>query len=721
MTIQKALMGFFLAGVLLAPVMPSQTLSLGAAYGQEAPAAGVEKAKPIDLAMSRAVLYSSGVAYFEHEVKVTGDATAVLPFKTDQINDILKSMVVLDDSGKPATVTYPSNDPIARSLKSFGVDISGKPSISQILGQLQGVGVRLMAPEAIEGKVLSVDEQVRVVGNPPVQITDHIVSVVTADGIKSVPLSTVSNITILDKRLQEELVKALALVATSRDTERKPVTIHLKGEGTRTVRVGYLLEAPVWKSTYRLDLTDKPLLQGWALVENTSDNDWNKVGLSLVSGRPISFQMDMYTPLYLERPVVAPQYFQFLRPRLSEAGIAEDEKAMQLRSASGAGGMGPGIYADAMAAKEASARPAAAPMMAAKRIGGNEKAKDQANGYGMQDAETKRQQLDKMEVTTQGGQMGELFKYTLPDPVTMPRRQSAMLALLSKPIKAQKVSVYNAQVLAGSPLSGVRLTNDTGMKLLTGPVTIFDSGAYAGDAQIDNLSENDSRLITYGVDLSVKVDSSMTGSQEMTYIKIVKGVLEIARKQTYSQEYKIKNNAEKDRLVVVEHNRDHSRTLVEPAKADETTPNYLRFNVNVPAGKTGVFKVVEDQPLYESVALMNTSSSYLEYHVKNSKISAKVKEALIKAMQMRAELTELERMNNQLAQEVNTISQEQNRLRQNIASVGAQSQLGQRYTKKLGEQEDRIEAINTEVKARQEQINAKRKAMEDYLTSLTLD
>ncbi len=716
MTIQKALTGFLLAGLLLAPVVPSQTLSLGIAYGQEAQP---EKAKPVDLAMTRAVLYSSGVAYFEHEATVTGDATAVLPFKTDQINDVLKSMVVLDDSDKPATVTYPSNDPIARSLKSFGVDISGAPSLQAILKQLQGVGVRLMAPEAIEGKVLSVDEQKRVIpGNPPVQTTDYIVSVVTDSGIRSVPLSTVSNISILDKRLQEELNKALALVATSRDTERKPVTIHLKGQGSRTVRVGYLLEAPVWKSTYRLDLSDKPLLQGWALVENTSDSDWNKVGLSLVSGRPISFKMDLYTPMYLDRPVVVPQYFNFLRPRLSEAGMDADKNMLSLNSAYQV------------------SPPAAAPMAGRKS---KEMAKDASNGPMNQVTGRSMQAQDFVvaqesmaavgggmglgnpEVTTQSGQMGELFKYTLPDAVNMPRRQSAMLALLSKPIKAQKVSVYNARVLADSPLSGVRLTNDTGMKLLTGPVTIFDSGAYAGDAQIDNLSENDSRLLTYGVDLSVKVDSSINANQTLTYIKIIKGVLQIARKQTYSQEYKIKNNAEKDRMVVIEHPRDMQRTLVEPAKPDETTPSYIRFNVNVPAGKTGVFKVIEEQPLYEGVALINVDASYLDYHVKNSKLSPKVKEALVKAMQMRAELTELERQNNQLSAEISNISQEQNRLRQNITTVGSQSQMGQRYVKKLAEQEDRIEAINTEMKNRQAQINERRKAMDDYLAELTLD
>ncbi len=714
MTIQKALMGFLFAGLLLAPVVPSQVLSLGEAYAQEAPAQG-EKAKPIDFPMTRAVLYSSGVAYFEHEATVTGDASAVLPFKTDQINDILKSMVVVDDSGKPPTVTYPSNDPIARSLKSFGVDLSGSPSMQKILAQLQGVSVRLMAPEAVEGKVLAVDAQTRVIpGNPPMQMVDYIVSIVTADGIRSVPLSTVNNITILDKRLQEELNKALALVATSRDTERKPVTIQLKGQGARKVRVGYLLEAPVWKSTYRLDLTDKPLLQGWALVENTSDNDWNKVGLSLVSGRPISFQMDLYTPLYLERPIVQPQYFQFLRPRLSEAGIDNEKQVMSLSGGAGSFGATNRVASRDMAKKERAPMPSAAPMMKAAVT-------EEMAAYDKEAGNAPRNMVAMQDVTTQGGQMGELFKYTLPDAVNMPRRQSAMLALLSKQIKADKVSVYNASVLRENPLSGVRLTNDTGMKLLTGPVAIYDAGAYAGDAQIDNLSENDSRLVTYGVDLSVRVDPSQSATQTLTYVKIVKGVLEFAHKATYTQEYKIKNTAEKDRIVVVEHPRDHSRTLIAPAKADETTPNYLRFNVNVPAGQTGLFKVVEEQPIYESVALLNVDSSYMDYHIKSSKLSAKVKEALVKAMTMRAELTELERMNNQLTAELATITQEQNRLRQNISTVGTQSTMGQKYVTKLAVQEDRIDAINTEIKTRQVQINEKRKAMEEYLTTLSAD
>src|SRR5207302_321489 len=97
------------------------------------------------------------------------------------------------------------------------------------------------------------------------------------------------------------------------------------GEGKRNVRVGYVIENPIWKTSYRLVLgkekEDKPFLQGWAVVENATDEDWKDVRMALVSGRPISFMMDLYTPLYVPRPTVVPELFASLRPVAYNGGL----------------------------------------------------------------------------------------------------------------------------------------------------------------------------------------------------------------------------------------------------------------------------------------------------------------------------------------------------------------------------------------------------------------
>src|SRR4029078_12429208 len=145
--------------------------------------------------------------------------------------------------------------------------------------------------------------------------------------VRSIGLQSISNLSLDDPQLEEELTKALAALVQARDQDKKPVTINLSGAGDRRVRIGYVVETPIWKTSYRLLLEDKGTpskLQGWAIVENQTESDWNGVSLSLVSGRPMSFMMDLYQPLYATRPTVYPQPFAGLHPQVYEGATAAD-------------------------------------------------------------------------------------------------------------------------------------------------------------------------------------------------------------------------------------------------------------------------------------------------------------------------------------------------------------------------------------------------------------
>ena len=137
-----------------------------------------------------------------------------------------------------------------------------------------------------------------------------------ADGMRSLKMPEVQRVRFLNAVMDSEFRKALETLALSHDTQKKTVSINFEGEGRRDVRVGYVVENPVWKTSYRLvlDPEKKPFLQGWAVVENPTDEDWKDVHMVLVSGRPISFRMDLYEPLYVPRPLVEPELFASLRP-----------------------------------------------------------------------------------------------------------------------------------------------------------------------------------------------------------------------------------------------------------------------------------------------------------------------------------------------------------------------------------------------------------------------
>src|SRR3954469_11553878 len=221
-----------------------------------------------DVPVKAVVLFSSGVGYFEHFGTVRGDGSTELRFKTQQINDILKSLILQDlDGGKVNTITYPSQDPIAKTLRSFQVDITANPPLADLLNQLRGAKVSLkFADQSLTGTILGVERKQKPIGTDKV-IERPALNLLTGASIKSVYIEDVQELTLDDPQLQEELTKALGALAAARDQDKKPVQISFTGQGERRVRLGYVVETPVWKTSYRLILpsdpkSDKAALQG---------------------------------------------------------------------------------------------------------------------------------------------------------------------------------------------------------------------------------------------------------------------------------------------------------------------------------------------------------------------------------------------------------------------------------------------------------------------------
>src|SRR5262245_15514173 len=280
------------------------------------------------LPLSKITLYSSGVGYFQHDGTVNSRTQVNLRLGTNEINDILKSLVVQDfGGGKVSTVTYGSRDPVTKTLGSFGINLNGNPTLGQILTQVRGEPVEVTAPNPIAGTLLGVEKKTESIGEGSQHrvVEQEYVTLLTEDGFRSFSLANVQRIRLTNTALNAELQQALAALATNHDSQKKTVSIIFDGDGNRQARVAYLTETPVWKTTYRLVLEEEkaPYLQGWAIVENQTPLDWRNVKLSLVSGRPISFAMDLYQPLYNPRPVVQSELYANLKPQTY--GEAMDE------------------------------------------------------------------------------------------------------------------------------------------------------------------------------------------------------------------------------------------------------------------------------------------------------------------------------------------------------------------------------------------------------------
>lgn len=658
------------------------------------------------LPIERVVLSTAGVGFFQHGGQVTGDTTIELRFTPSQLNDLLKSLVVQDfDGGEVGSVAYPSQEPLERLLASFAINLSGNPSQTQLFDQLRGAEVELALEggEMLAGRILGTETRPRAAGDTV--IDNAFVSVTAADGVRAVELASIRRFQLADPQLQAELDKALGALAQSRHADRKPVSLRFSGDGTRRVAVGYVVEAPIWKASYRLVLPAsgsdaKPVLQGWAIIENTTEHDWRGVELALVSGRPLSFIEDLYQPQYIARPVHSPQRFAGLGPQRYETGMAEADEANELSVMSKAGAMAGAMAGRALAAAPA---PASADMSL-----------ERARPGGLSDIAGSVRNL----ATTED--LGASFQYVV-RAVDIPRQRSAMLPIVAANPQARSLSIYDHAVLAGHPLRGVRLTNTTGQPLPGGPLTVLEGNSYAGDARIDNLPAGAERLISFAIDLPIAVQRRDAGTEtQLTGARIERGVLQLQQSRARTTTYAIKNEASDARHIVLAHPVTAGWDLAEPKTADERTEAQYRFSIDIEPGASDTFSIRESRIDLERVQIGRLDQRSLLSWSGNGQLSKAVRDALVRAAELQRSIATGEQTLAAPQNEIAAITAEQARIRANLAALERATPLHERLVAKLNTQESELERLQVQQRKAQQELDAARKAFDDFLASLSV-
>lgn len=509
-----------------------------------------------------------------------------------------------------------------------------------------------------------------------------------------------------NSQLEAELHQALAVLATGHDTQKKTVALDFNGSGRRRVRVAYITAAPVWKTSYRLVLSEDkpPFLQGWAIVENTSDDDWHNIRLSLVSGRPVSFVMDMYSPLYVKRPEEVPELYASLRP--PEYDQALDAPATKPG----------GLRAQRLPKRELGAsgrlfKPSA-PMPSEERL-----------AESAAPAEDRGLEMQRGVVSAaQAAELGELFEYAIDAPVTLNRQKSAMLPIVNAPVVGAKVSIYNANVHAKHPLSGLRLDNATDLYLMQGPVTVFDAGAYAGDARLADLAPGQTRLISYAMDLKTEVQTAAPQRQhELVTVRVQKGVLIATRRIRSEKRYTIRNRDQKPKTVLIEHPYRSDWQLKQPGKPAERTRDWYRFAVDVAPNTAEELLVREEQPREQTVRLSDAGSNVILAYIHAPQVSDQVVQALQKVVALRKQLDATTEQRKQRERQIRDMTDEQKRIRQNMERLARNSSLYTRYVTKLDEQESKIETLQQDITKLVAMEEAQRQALQDFLINLELE
>ncbi len=660
------------------------------------------------LPITQVSLFTSGVAFFQREAKVEENAVIDLSFPVNDINDLLKSLVLQDlDGGQINTVAYDSQDPIDKALQGYVIDLSANPSYAEILNQARGEKVEVnwfptdaRLSNTIVGTIVGIESRPYPVKHGG-SIEKKCLNLWVDGAIQCIQLSEITKVHFLNPLINSEVSQALEVVAKSRDVQEKTVRFHFTGKGERKVLIGYIAEHPVWKTSYRLVLDDKkqPLLQGWAIVENPTNEDWKDVRVCLFSGQPISFRMNLYEPLYVERPEVYLERFANLKPRVYQQEMQKMQKMQE-----------PMEQMEQLKKQE---KKAPLPFFGRKPRGEEKALKE------LYDREAFESTAKSV---AQAGALGEQFQYAIDQPVSLPRQKSAMLPIVNSDIEGIRVSIYNEQTLATNPLHGLKLKNITGLHLMQGPITVFDEGGYAGDALIDDLQPGEERLISYAIDLGTEVKAeAKSDSQNVTELVIIKGIAHKTIVERQTKTYQIKNNSNKDRLVIIEHpDRSPTYDLIKPEEKPSRSRDYYRFEVTVPAGESKSFPVVEQRQIVQEYQLTNTNSQTMALLIKSSVASSELKKALQKAIDLKNQVAETQKKISDLREKLDSIGKEQERQRNNMKVIPQTEPVYKKYLEKFLKQEEEIDSIRAQIEELQVTANEQRQAYESYLMNLSV-
>jgi hypothetical protein len=663
------------------------------------------------LPVKRVVLYKNGVGYFRHSARVHGNQDLAIDFTTGQLNDVLKSLTAVDlGEGRISGVRYNSIAPLDERLKALRLPFGEQITRVDFLAALRGARVEVHSgSDNAIGRLLSVEKEKRFnEKGDSYEVTEF--SIITDGGdMRNFDLGPSTSVRLAEHDLSDEVGKYLNLIGSSRARDLRRMTLSATGNGDREIFVSYISEVPVWKSTYRIILpekpNEKPVLQGWAIVDNTVGEDWKDVQLSLIAGAPQSFIQDISRPLYTRRPVVPLPQAAMLTPQTQEASMSAPAAAAETVEV----------------VAENGPPPPAAPGHGG-GIGGAI-AGDRNSLFNGRERLSPFAAAAKQQVEAETKDLGDYFEYNLKQKITIGKNQSALVPILQSPIEAQKVTIWNENTR--EIRRALWITNSSGLTLDSGTFNILESDTFAGEGLIETVHPAERRLISYAADPALRVTMEQEANERpVSRIHIVKGLMYLTREQRDSRKYTLHNADTTSREVVIEHPARENWKLTEGPKPEETSASYLRFRIALPAGQTGNLKIEEYHPESSEFALTNLDEKQVAFITQQRQITPAMQEAFRRVLDQKNKVDSLGTQIRARQHEVETITKDQARLRENMKALKGSAEekaLLQRYTRQLDSQEDRLNTLTKEISDLQEKQPQARNQLDQIVQQITLD
>jgi hypothetical protein len=653
-----------------------------------------------DLVLKRVMLSAGGVAYLEHEAEVTDNAELTLDVPLSQVDDVLKSIVVYDSKGGVGSAQLAGRDPLSQMFKELPFGANALASPAALLNALQGAEIRVGASRPVVGRLLQVVPEATQVGEHGTT-TRNRVSVLTNSGLQQFMLEDADSVSFVDPALQAQVEKALGEIAAHRAKDRRHIVIKTLGTGTRTLRIGYVVEASLWKANFRLTLpqdlkADKAHLQGWAVLENMSGQDWKDVELTLLSGNPVSFRQAIYEAYYVTRPEVPVEVLGRVLPKPDAGGVKYDTARVQQFHFGG--GTSFGAPAGVAAPAPVSIDPAAA---------------------GAADLP----QISRAANTAEAEEGSTQVAFRIPAAISIASGQSALVPIVEADLPAERLALFQFVTSVTHPLASLRLRNDTPVGLPSGVLTIYEQTAagiaYVGDARISQLPAGESRLVSYAVDEKTRIVQDRQYIAGISKAKITRGQIVLTNTERQTTVYKIAAPATEDRRVIIEHPRAPSWTLVEPENPELTAAAY-RFTVDLKAGETRTVTVRLEAPISDTLSVADMSKDKIASITDTAGIDPAIKRAFADLAQLRHVAADKEAAEAQIQSKLEALKSDQSRIRDNIAKIGSDSALYKRYLEKLTEQETQFETLQAAAEKAAAETLAARARVDSFIAGMTI-
>lgn len=673
------------------------------------------------LKVQRVIIFKHGVSYFILTGNIKGNGTFELEFKIDEMNDVLKSLFVLDTSEKGfiSSISYDAALETSQLLKSIIIEVPDQDSLTSLLTQIKGARVKLILGndvKEVKGTIMGIEFNEKLQNE--MKFIEKLLVLLKDDGvIVKLPFTEISSFDILNDEIKNDLKFYLETIIAGKKKDSKNIIINCESGGDNNVEreivVSYIRESPIWKTSYRLimskqqDAREVALLSGWCMVENTTNQDWENIILTLVAGMPVSFVYDFYRPIFIERPRIEPPKVLSAKPTDIEEGIA-NERFKEYKMAE---------EMEEAAPPPAKARKAAYGGVAMRAMAPEPTAR-------MDDAAI----MDKVKSSTKATtkDLGELFEYNISNPVSIKRKKSALVPILTEEIKAKRILLYNKQEHGKNPNACLEITNNSDLKLERGPVTIVYDNNLAGEAIIPFMNKDDIRLLNYAIEQAVLIDTDQkTENKNIHKISFGGAYCYEYYYTNLTSTYKIKNKTDEVKELYIDHPKKSGYEIIEKPIEPEETANYWRFKLTLKPKDAITFTIVEQRENYSSYYIWNWNKDDIlkkvSFYIRKEFIDKKLETQLTEIAELIGKVNQLNQEKTKLETERNTLTSEQERLRENISVLGNTTQeasLREKYVKKLTTQENRFEEIRTKIEELDKEIKQLNTQIEKKINAL---